>query len=51
MNELRYKILKNEFACIELLEAKVSNLVKQGWKPVGGPFIVGAYVCQAMIQP
>lgn len=44
-----YTILKAHPQCHSTLEEKVSVSLDSGYKPLGGPFFDGSFLCQAMI--
>lgn len=49
MKIVDYTILKANSQCHNILEEKVNALLENDYKPLGGPFFDGSFLCQAMI--
>lgn len=44
---MKYKIIEEEYTA--RLAEEVEPLMKEGWRPIGGPFFDGDGYCQALI--
>ena len=50
MDIKEYQIVKGSTAFVSKFEKDVMSMIETGWEPLGGPFLDGSQIRQAMIR-